>query len=996
MLRLRCRPGQLANCASHLGAQQHIVPCCGRRFSATSWARSVDRGPALPEDEPRETAGRRKSRRRRQTQANRGNAAGAKDGNAKVDPAEPLEDSDAKLNEYLRTFQQDVPAEGNNTQDAAPKSWKSILSERIQELRGSYGRKETSSPNGSAKEQLKPKSQGKDATGETGSADGVVSPEQQNAGIWTSLRSRMQSNATESGRDRPAEEHGDAIHEGGPTSLEDEATPSKKGSGAKPKRTRAAKAALDVKMIRPQRLRLRPVEEDGKIQVPQLYYNLDRVLFNPGVYHMQDHRSRVFNFDPYLASIMPVDEFDFDALKTYITSSKDVKLRQLSAKHGLKYCGSTSSMTSILSHFHFLLSAWRKPSFHNLSQSLEPESLNFTALSRGPAAAFARFQDGVYAIDADKEYDTENILSMLGKSMEKLFTLPKEEFEKYRRTRSHQISEEERNAEESYHYTTLGDFMMRSQLDAHDPRLPGSGMFDLKTRAVVSIRMDVRGYEKGVGYEIRKRFGQWESFEREYYDMIRAAFLKYSLQVRMGRMDGIFVAFHNTQRIFGFQYISLSEMDHAIHGTPDRRIGDQEFKSSVALLNDLMNRATKRFPGRTLRLHVETRPTKVPLTYFFVEPVDEEEMARIQEAGKPSVEQLEREIRGLSHKEREAESAQEEENAQAQRQQQQPEDSDKPAEDTNANDPQSDAAWKDMMAKVEDAVENESLGIRSVREAVQDALEQSGLLSEKTELESEKYVDDLVVALTAHSSESKGSRELAGEKDDDSKAQRENPEPAPATERSQRSQTESASLTDLILKVTEGIDDKRHNLKPFQRMFADLATQSKKAETATEDQPTKEGMEHSADTAEQESATEEVEQVGDAQGEQEPELLGMYVTIRNRVNGKFVERPSSPDKEFDWAIQYAITELPDKRAQRIYSKIKKRRKTVLSQDPNARSADWYRMFKGNLPIITKKGERYREMRTQQEAGNPVYVAWDRKPLPREAVTPTATGSARGE
>ncbi|KND93981.1 mRNA degradation protein, mitochondrial [Tolypocladium ophioglossoides CBS 100239] len=992
MLRLRCRTGQLANSTCRLGSQRHIVPYCGRRFSATSWARSADQSSTPPEDELRETTGRRKSRRRRETQANKGNSASAKEGNARPHPAESLEDSDSKLNEYLRTFQQDVPAEGNNAQDSTPVSWKSILSKRIQELRGSYGRKETSPPNGPAKEQPKPKSQkSKNVAEETGSTDGAVSAEQQKAGIWTSLRSRMQSNATESG---PAEGYGDIIHEGGPTFIEDEATPSKKGSGTKTKRARAAKVVLDVKMIRPQRLRLRPVEEDGKVQVPQLFYNLDRVLFNPGVYHMQDHCSRVFNFDPYLASIMPVDEFDFDALKTYITSSKDVKLRQLSAKHGMKYCGSTSSMTSILSHFHFLLSAWRKPSFDNLSRSLEAESLNFTALSRGPAAAFARFQEGVYAIDADKEYDTENILSMLGKSMEKLFTLPKDEFERYRRTRSHQISEEERNAEESYHYTTLGDFMMRSQLDAYDPRLPGSGMFDLKTRAVVSIRMDVRGYEKGVGYEIRKPFGQWESFEREYYDMIRAAFLKYSLQVRMGRMDGIFVAFHNTQRIFGFQYISLSEMDHAIHGTPDRRIGDQEFKSSVSLLNDLMNRATKRFPGRTLRLHVETRPTKVPLTYFFVEPVDEDEMARIQEAGKPSVEQLEREIRGLSHEEREAESAQEEENAQAHQQQQQPEDSDKPAEDTTANDPQSDAAWKDMMAKVEDSVEDESLGIRSVREAVQDALEQSGLLSDKTELESEKYVDDLVAALTAHSSNSKEPRVSTGEKDDN-KAHREGPEPkpAPATE---RSQTESASLTDLILKVTEGIDDNRHNLKPFQRMFAELATQSKKVEAATEDQPAKAGMDGSADTVEQESATEDAEQASDAQGEKEPELLGMYVTIRNRVNGQFVERPSSPEKEFDWAIQYAITELPDKRAQRIYSKIKKRRKTILSQDPNARSADWYRMFKGNLPIITKKGEKYRERRTQQDARNPVYVAWDTKPQSPESPILTATGSAKGE
>lgn len=40
--------------------------------------------------------------------------------------------------------------------------------------------------------------------------------------------------------------------------------------------------------------------------------------------------------------------------------------------------------------------------------------------------------------------------------------------------------------------------------------------------------------------------------------MTRSAFLKYSMQVRIGNMDGIFVAYHNTARIFGFQYISLS------------------------------------------------------------------------------------------------------------------------------------------------------------------------------------------------------------------------------------------------------------------------------------------------------------------------------------------------------------------------------------------------------------------------------------------------------
>lgn len=36
---------------------------------------------------------------------------------------------------------------------------------------------------------------------------------------------------------------------------------------------------------------------------------------------------------------------------------------------------------------------------------------------------------------------------------------------------------------------------MRSQLDAHDPRLPGNGVFDIKTRATIAIRKDPYNHE---------------------------------------------------------------------------------------------------------------------------------------------------------------------------------------------------------------------------------------------------------------------------------------------------------------------------------------------------------------------------------------------------------------------------------------------------------------------------------------------------------------------
>ncbi|PQE11935.1 mitochondrial membrane Pet127 protein [Rutstroemia sp. NJR-2017a BVV2] len=423
------------------------------------------------------------------------------------------------------------------------------------------------------------------------------------------------------------------------------------------------KLTFQVQSVDAASLSLTPVQK-RQPPVPGLSYGLERALFNPGVYHLQDPRSRVFNFDPYLQTIMPVNEFDFTALKQYITSSRDTTLIDTAIAEGKKYTGSTSSMTASLAHFHFLLSQWRPINTGMLSQDFPVEYNTFTLLQRGPSAIFLRWRNGTYAIDADKEYDNANILSMLGKSMEKLLTIPKEEFEQYRKANSDQITEDQRNEVESFHYTSMGDFLMRSQLDAHDPRLPGTGMFDLKTRAVVSIRMDIDEYEQGSGYQIHGRHGEWESFEREYYDMIRAAFLKYSLQVRMGRMDGIFVAFHNVERIFGFQYISLPEMDYAIHGANDTTLGDAEFKLSLELLNRALDRATKKFPEKSLRIHFETRGnTETPFMYIFVEPIEEDEIQKIQDTNKAAVEEFESRVLGLHHDKSENKLLEEKKNA---------------------------------------------------------------------------------------------------------------------------------------------------------------------------------------------------------------------------------------------------------------------------------------------------------------------------------------------
>ena len=378
--------------------------------------------------------------------------------------------------------------------------------------------------------------------------------------------------------------------------------------------------------------------------IARLAHELERVLFNPGICHVRDPRTRVYNVDPHLERLMPVQEFDFNSLNIFTPPSKDETLAKIARNAQKKYVASTSSLTGALKHFHYLLSAWRPVSFDMLSKSFPTFIKNFTKLQRAPDAIFLRWKDGVYAVDADKMYDSANVLSLMGRYMEKLLVLNKEDFFRHKVGSKHPVTEQERSEPEAFHYSTVNDFVLRSQLDAQDPRLPGSGVFDLKTRAVVPIRMDSAEFESGMGYEIRSLHGEWQSFEREYHDMIRSTMLKYSLQVRMGRMDGIFVAYHNIARIFGFQYISLEEMDLALHGQRDRALGDQEFLLSLRLLNDIFNRATERFPEQSLRLHFDTRDTKTPFMYIFIEPVTEEETVRIQTMNRDKIEQWEQNL----------------------------------------------------------------------------------------------------------------------------------------------------------------------------------------------------------------------------------------------------------------------------------------------------------------------------------------------------------------
>lgn len=300
-----------------------------------------------------------------------------------------------------------------------------------------------------------------------------------------------------------------------------------------------------------------------------------------------------------------------------------------------KYAGSTSSLGPTLAHLYFLVSRFRGVTPRNVSHAFQKESKNFTQASRQPAITTISPSDGVFAVDATKLDSNYNVLSDLGTILEKIFTSPKGALDEYLRHEhathivedaaastmpehplvtvgtvppdsgansenptksapdstldSSLASAKEDRKPEAYRFSKVGDLLVRSQLDCFHPNLSRK-VFDLKTRATVAVRLDVSNYKDYVGYKLTRYRGLFSSYEREYYDMIRSAFLKYSFQVRLGRMDGIMVAYHNTDEIFGFQYIPLSEIDICVFG--NSVMGRASFSLCVQLLNVILNKVT--------------------------------------------------------------------------------------------------------------------------------------------------------------------------------------------------------------------------------------------------------------------------------------------------------------------------------------------------------------------------------------------------------------------
>lgn len=81
------------------------------------------------------------------------------------------------------------------------------------------------------------------------------------------------------------------------------------------------------------------------------------IVCSPGVHFLQDPRTGVYNFSPDALQCPPKpDEYAFERGPTFIPPSKDLDLRDMAEKYRVRFRGSTSSLTKILSHLYMAIS----------------------------------------------------------------------------------------------------------------------------------------------------------------------------------------------------------------------------------------------------------------------------------------------------------------------------------------------------------------------------------------------------------------------------------------------------------------------------------------------------------------------------------------------------------------------------------------------------------------------------------------------------------------
>ncbi|CAG9331924.1 unnamed protein product [Blepharisma stoltei] len=336
------------------------------------------------------------------------------------------------------------------------------------------------------------------------------------------------------------------------------------------------------------------------IRPPKLEHELERIVRTEGIYKSEEFAK--LNNDDFIQKILKPSPEAVARFQAYRPPSQDDFLLQKGKEAGVKFITGSSSITSAMQQIYYTISNFKSPDVTGLAKNYDNQNMNYMSAYRKPTTLMLRKVDqNLYAIDGDHgPLPTSNeALTTMGIVLETMFTTEKELFKRVMDP-TVEISKEDmeilHSSSRSYRYRQLGNILVRSQIDCESVSETGEYfVFEIKTRACAPIRYDVKNWENYLDYKIETRTGVHSSYEREYFDLCRSILLKYFFQIKMGRMDGAFVAYHNLQELFGYEYMRLEEMEKRLFGGSD--FADQILKSCACILQDALQDAIALFPN---------------------------------------------------------------------------------------------------------------------------------------------------------------------------------------------------------------------------------------------------------------------------------------------------------------------------------------------------------------------------------------------------------------
>jgi hypothetical protein len=158
-------------------------------------------------------------------------------------------------------------------------------------------------------------------------------------------------------------------------------------------------------------------------------------------------------------------------------------------------------------------------------------------------------------------------------------------------------------------------------------------------------------------------------------------------------------------------------------------------------------------------------------------------------------------------------------------------------------------------------------------------------------------------------------------------------------------------------------DDDDDMVKRHAEGRGDLEEDNTESESHLEDDPVSIGSE----------GAEEKKTDQPAMAEEGGPLTGWTLTIRNQVNGKYVERPTDLTPQDSWSLEYYIQEIPDAKKWKVYTALKKRRKSQLDRAEEEQS-NQLKAYRQMLQTYSDKGREWREKQDKidEQLGKRVY------------------------